>query len=109
MLNKRLECDLRAHLAIAYAGLGLRERAVQEAEAIANLDPLAVDALWGSNWLLDLAEMYVLLEEHDSAVDLLEQVLSMPSRLTVPLLELDPLWDPLRDHPRFQALLTLEP
>jgi serine/threonine-protein kinase len=109
MQNKRLECDLRAHLAIAYAGLGLRDRALSEAEALVGLDPLGVDAWWGSNWLLDLAEMNVLLGEHNSAIDLLEQVLSMPSRLTAPILELDPLWDPLRDHPRFQALLTLEP
>jgi tetratricopeptide (TPR) repeat protein len=109
MANKRLECDLRAHLAVAYAGLGQREQALQEAEALLGLDPLAVDAWWGSNWLLDLAEMNVLLGERDSAIDLLEQVLSMPSRLTVPLLELDPLWDPLRDHARFQELLTREP
>ena len=28
-----------------------------------------------------------------------------PSWLTVHILEIDPIWDPLRDHPRFQSLL----
>jgi hypothetical protein len=32
-------------------------------------------------------------------------MLPTPSWLTVHLLEIDPIWDPLRDHPRFQALL----
>ena len=33
-------------------------------------------------------------------------VLSVPSDLSVHILRLDPLWDPIRDHPRFQALLA---
>ena len=43
--------------------------------------------------------------EFELAVDQLEVLLSRPSALSVPWLRLDPTWDPLRDHPRFQALL----
>jgi hypothetical protein len=43
--------------------------------------------------------------ELDAAIDLLEGLLPAPSWLSVPVLEIDPIWDPLRDHPRFQALL----
>jgi hypothetical protein len=38
-------------------------------------------------------------------LDLIEILLSIPSDLSVALLRLDPVWDPLRDHPRFQAPL----
>ncbi len=39
------------------------------------------------------------------AIDQLEFLLSRPGVLSVSLLRLDPTWDPLRDHPRFQRLL----
>ena len=63
------------------------------------------DALRGAGVLADLAEVYVLVGEHDAAIDQLELLLSIPSLLSVQLLRVDPLWDPLRDHPRFQKLL----
>ena len=43
--------------------------------------------------------------EADRALDLIDKLLMMPCELSVGLLRLDPVWDPLRDHPRFQAPL----
>jgi serine/threonine-protein kinase len=43
--------------------------------------------------------------EYDAAIGQLELLLSIPSEISIPLLRVDPLWDPLRDHPRFQELL----
>jgi TolB-like protein len=51
------------------------------------------------------AESYLLVGEIDAALEQLEFWLSRPSYLTVPLLRVDPIWDPIRDDPRFQALL----
>ncbi len=44
----------------------------------------------------------------DAAIDRLDTVLANPSFMSVPLLRLDPVWDPLREHPRFQRLLQTE-
>ena len=52
-----------------------------------------------------LARVLARFGEHDEAIDLVEDMLPAPSWLTVHLLEIDPIWDPLRDHPRFQVLL----
>ena len=36
---------------------------------------------------------------------MIERLLSIPCEFSVGLLRLDPVWDPLRDNPRFQALV----
>jgi hypothetical protein len=46
-----------------------------------------------------------LVGEYDAALDEIEYLLSIPSWFSVPLLRLDPRWDPLRDHPRYKDLL----
>ncbi len=100
--------DYVAHsnLGIAYAGLERRDEAVREGKLAVEILPLSRDALYGPGRILDLAIIYAMLGEHDAAIDQLEVLLSIPSTLTVPLLRIDPQWDPLREHPRFQALVA---
>jgi serine/threonine-protein kinase len=51
------------------------------------------------------AESYLLVGEFDAALEQIEYWLSRPSYLSVALLRVDPIWDPIRGDPRFQALL----
>ena len=67
--------------------------------------PISKDALDGTDQAIELAKIYSRVGEAYKALGLIEELLSIPSRLSEGLLRLDPVWDPLRDHPRFQALL----
>jgi len=99
--------DHRLHSAIghAYALLGQRGKAVRAGELATELMPISLDALDGSDQAIELAKIYTQVGETDKALDLIDELLSIPCELSVGLLRLDPAWDPLRDHPRFQALL----
>jgi hypothetical protein len=55
----------------------------------------------------DLARIYVMVGEYDAAIDQLEFLLSRPGELSIPLLRLDPAWDPLRDQPRFNGCFAI--
>jgi hypothetical protein len=46
-----------------------------------------------------------MLGEQDAAIDRLEVLLSVPSFLSRQLLQLDPVWSTLREHPRFERLV----
>ncbi len=62
---------------------------------------------WRGAWRAeDLARIYAMVGEYDAAFDRLERLLAVPSNTAVPGLRIDPTWNPLRDHSRFQALLV---
>jgi len=102
--------DARFHstLGIAYAGLGRREDAIREGKMGVNLLPITKEAWRGYCRASDLALIYVMVGEFDLAIDQIEFLLSIPGELSIPLLRLDPVWAPLREHPRFKKLLQEE-
>jgi tetratricopeptide (TPR) repeat protein len=101
--------DPRYHsaLGIAYAYLDLKDDAAREGKHATELYPVSKDALDGPNYVFNLAQIYTLVGEHEKAIDQLEYLLFIPSGslLSVQTLRLDPRWDSLRSHPRFQQLL----
>ncbi|MDH3890373.1 MAG: hypothetical protein OEV49_04765 [candidate division Zixibacteria bacterium] len=52
-----------------------------------------------------MAKIYTMVGEQDAAIDELEYLLSIEGGYTAHSLNLDPEFDPLREHPRFQSLL----
>lgn len=96
----------RAYLALAYAGIGRKQDAVREAKLAVELLPLSEDALSGTDMLEYLAITYVMTGEYDLAIEQLDHLLSIPSRrVSAAYLAIWPDYAPLRNHPKFQALL----
>jgi serine/threonine-protein kinase len=91
------------NIGLASALRGERERA--EREGRLGVIPLSRDAVEAFLPAHQLATIYVLTENHAAAVAELRQLLSIPSYTTVWRLRLDPIFDPLRRDPAFQALL----
>jgi serine/threonine-protein kinase len=67
--------------------------------------PLSKDAVVGEQLRRSLAEIYLMCGEHEAAIDQIETLLSLPgSYLSIGILRIDPLWDPIRSNPRFRRL-----
>jgi len=92
-------------LGFVYAYLGRKEEAIRAGERAVELLPISKDAFLGASYVHRLAEIYTIVGEYETAIDQLEILFSVPSRISAHALRLDPMWDPLRDNPRFQRLL----
>jgi TolB-like protein/Tfp pilus assembly protein PilF len=92
-------------LGMILAGLGEKELAIAEGKRAVELLPESEDALDGPKTTVALAQIYTWTGETDQALQILERSLSTPNGVTIPFLRLDPMWDPLRSDPRFQALI----
>ena len=97
--------DLHILHAKLLAYLGEKQAALAEAKRAADLLPESKDAFGGPDITAGVAEVYCIVGENDRAIELLDGLLGRPSGMTVPILKLSPIWDPLRNDPKFQALL----
>jgi TolB-like protein/Tfp pilus assembly protein PilF len=87
------------------AALDRKKEAIAEGKRAVEMLPESQDAFTGPRITCSLAQIYALTGEADEAFRLIDHLLGTPSGLTIPLLRLDPAWDPLRNDPRFQALI----
>ena len=91
-------------LALAYAGLGEKEKALEQAQrAVKDYDTDQVNKPWA---LTTLAQIQARFGDHDAAISALPHLLEVPAGLTRANLKLDPFWDPLRKDPRFAKLIA---
>jgi TolB-like protein/Tfp pilus assembly protein PilF len=95
----------RSLLGIALALMGEEDAAIREARAAVELYPLSRDAINGEQLARGLAIVYTVVDRREEAIDQLDLLLSVPGDMTRAQLRIDPLYDRLRDLPRFQALL----
>ncbi|HLW36566.1 MAG TPA: tetratricopeptide repeat protein [Chthoniobacterales bacterium] len=93
-----------ATLAFAYAGLGEKEKALQQAQS--TVKAYETDAVSKPQAEIALAQIQAHFGERDAAIAALPHLLEVPAGVTVADLKFNPLWDPLRKDPRFQKLIT---
>jgi len=93
-------------LGMVYAGLGRKEDALREGRIAVDRYPFDRDAMMATTRRREMAYIYVAVGEYDAALDIIEQLMAQPSLMfSGATLRSSYMWDPLRDHPRFKALL----
>jgi serine/threonine-protein kinase len=97
--------DMHIQLAKVLAYLGEKDAALAEARRATELRPESKDAFGGPEIATGVAEVHAVLGDNGRAIEILDGLLSRPSGVTVPGLKINPIWDPLRNDPRFQALI----
>jgi len=97
--------DAHLQLAKVLAQLGEKESALAEAQRASELLPESKDAFGGPEIAAGVAEVYAILGDNDRAIEVLEGLLTRPSGVTAQGLKINPIWDPVRADPRFQALI----
>jgi serine/threonine-protein kinase len=100
------DAKIHAQSAKVLACLGEKEAALVEAQRASELLPESKDAFIGPQITAAVAEVNAILSNNAHAIEILEGLLSRPSWIAVQGLKVDPVWDPLRNDPRFQALLN---
>jgi TolB-like protein/tetratricopeptide (TPR) repeat protein len=101
--------DYRVHAAkgLVLAGLGRRQEAQREARWLRESKVYREDAHFGQIAAEARVRILAGIGEVDVALAEIERLLVGPSYdLSVHTLRLDPRWDPIRNDPRFQALLV---
>ena len=97
-----------AALGYAYACKGNNNKAIESVQKAIKLKPISLDAWQGFHKELDLIKIYIITGNYDLAMDKIEYLLKIPGDLSVPFLKVDPVFDRLRNLPRFQRILTTE-
>src|SRR5206468_12936488 len=95
-------------LACVYVCLGRNADAHRVSRRAADLLPIEKDALSGPFLLSGLAEIEARTGRAENAVKILRQLLTIPAGQVVSIarLKIDPVWDPIRNDPGFQKLIS---
>jgi TolB-like protein/predicted Ser/Thr protein kinase len=99
--------EVLSQLAVVDAGLGRKQEALREAERAVELRPISRDALEGPHVEGNLALVYSWVGERARAIAQLSALVKVARwQPSYGELKFDPVWDELRDDPRFAEILA---
>jgi serine/threonine-protein kinase len=94
-------------LGVVDAALGNKEDAIREGKRAVELIPASKSAIEGAMLIEYLAVIYGWADDKDHAIERLAEATKLPGgTLSYGDLRLNPLWDPLRGDPRFEAIVA---
>ena len=93
-------------LGMVDAALGQKKDAIHEGGRACELLPVSKDAIDGALFMEYLAAIYAMSGRTDSAMEQLTATAKLPGHLNYGELRLDPIWDPIRDDPRFDKIVA---
>ena len=105
MKNMPDDPRLFSSLGIVYAGLGMKEKAIEAGKKGVELMPINREAYRGVFRAEDLALIYVMVGNYDDAIKQIKSLLLIPGFLSAKILELDPRWGPLKKRPEFNKMM----
>ena len=95
-------------LSWVYLALGRDADALRLSKQAADSLPVEKDAMEGPNFQIGLAQIEARAGAPEEAIRRLRRLLSIPAggAASIALLKIDPVWDPIRNRPDFQQLLS---
>ena len=95
-------------LSWVYLALGRNADAVRLSKQAADTLSIEKDALMGPNFQIGLAQIEARAGAPEEAIKRLRHLLSIPAggAASIAALKMDPVWDPIRNRPDFQQLLS---
>jgi tetratricopeptide (TPR) repeat protein len=97
-----------AGLSWVYLALGRNADALRLSRQAADSMPIEKDAFYGPGFQIGLAQIEARAGVPEEAIKRLRRLLSIPAggTVSIALLKIDPAWDPIRNRPDFQQLLS---
>jgi DNA-binding winged helix-turn-helix (wHTH) protein/tetratricopeptide (TPR) repeat protein len=103
---------MHAAIGLIYAMQSSRDDALAHAHTAMDMWPISQDAFQGDEAVLFYVRTLAQLgrpEDLEEAIDRLDELLSIPTTVTIPFIRNDPFMDPIVAHPRFQQLVDKYP
>jgi tetratricopeptide (TPR) repeat protein len=97
---------LLGELSLAEAALGQNEEALRHARRAAEILPANADAVAGPMCEMRFAQVLAWVGDRDRAFDKLSELVNQPFCLNYGDLKFNPMWDDLRNDPRFHRILA---